>query len=91
MEYSAVSVNTVVIRTIDKGRNQFFAVTKYRCSEEFVKGYVGGLVGAVEKATAVTIARSWATTSLTVSAIDCYAGGIVGFLRTNRLRNNYAK
>ncbi len=59
-------------------------------SEEFVKGYVGGLVGAVEKATAVTIARSWATTSLTVSAIDCYAGGIVGLAPNTDITDCYA-
>lgn len=78
-----VSANCVI-------ENSNAKISAVNGSMVFMKGYAGGLVGAVKKATAVTIARSWAATSLTVSAMNCYAGGIIGLAPNTDITDCYA-
>lgn len=57
---------------------------------KFYDGYAGGLVGSVEKATAVSISKSWAETNLSLTAINCYSGGLVATSLNTDITNCYA-
>ena len=57
---------------------------------KFYIGYAGGLVGEVEKATSVTISKSWAQNDLNITAINCFVGGIIALSPNADITNCYA-
>lgn len=59
-------------------------------ASKFYIGYAGGLVGEVEKATAVTISKSYAQNDLNLIATNCFVGGLIALSPNTDITNCYA-
>lgn len=70
--------------------NSSAKITALLETPKFYCGYMGGLVGSVEKADAVTISKSWAENDLFMTAIKCYMGGLVAVAPNTDITNCYA-